>query len=149
MRVKARRAPEKAEETQGDELMTLLGFKTKRFSQARATMQTPGIADRLYLREPRRIAGSPLDGLGLSVWWEAKDPEKGRQTDAQRGFQADIESLAQPGHVYIVGAFSVLLAWCESVGLVSVICSPRLGALYRVDRTPDPQRRAPTPIGTP
>jgi hypothetical protein len=100
-----RRAPEKREEDAGRLLMqNVLGFECWHLSQARATRQTPGWPDMLFMHEDS----------GLCVWWEAKAPG-GKQSDAQREFQR----YAQPCSMeYVVGPASALEEWAISKGLL-------------------------------
>lgn len=113
-------------EYRGDLFMGSLGFTVIRFSQARATMQTPGIPDRRYYRPPREktsrqnalgptnaTADIPREG-GLSLWWEAKR-EGGKQSPFQRAFQELCEAC---GETYLVGTDSVLHDWAVARGLV-------------------------------
>lgn len=100
MRERLSMVSEKQVEAAGDRLMTTLGFTVIRFSQARATMQTPGISDRLYINPARELA----------VWWEAKS-SKGKQSPAQRSFQLLIESV---GWAYVVGTDDALIGYLES-----------------------------------
>lgn len=86
---------EKWVEHAGDQLMALYGFKIVRFSQVRATNQTPGIPDRKYYHPIR----------GLTLWWEAKRPG-GKQSHAQQDFQAMCEAC---GETYLVGTTEVLM----------------------------------------
>ena len=95
---------EKQVEQLGDRLMAVLGFTAIRFSQARATMQTPGIPDRRYYSPERRSA----------VWWEAKT-EIGRQSAFQRAFQALVEAV---GEEYVVGTDEALTDWAVGKGFV-------------------------------
>ena len=93
---------EKQVEHAGDELMASvfgddLDFKIVRFSQARATKQTPGIPDRRYYMPKRRMA----------VWWEAKTAI-GRQSTFQAAFQAICEAC---GEEYVVGTDEALVDW--------------------------------------
>lgn len=88
----------------GDELMALHGFRSIHFSQARATMQTPGIPDRKYYHRGRRLA----------CWWEAK-AEGGVQSEAQRQFQLDAEAC---GEVYLLGGVEALVQWLKRTRFV-------------------------------
>lgn len=105
---------EKQVEHAGDLLMQTLGFTVIRFSQSRATMQTPGIPDRRYMRPGRDGANLALHYRPpLRVWWEAKR-EAGKQSPAQRRF----EMLAQSCHEdYVCDTDADLLAWCKAKGL--------------------------------
>lgn len=92
---KLRGAPkEKHVEHAGDQLMALYGFQIIRFSQARATNQTPGIPDRKYYHTGRK----------LTLWWEAKRPG-GKQSHFQESFQAMCEAC---GETYLCGTVDVL-----------------------------------------
>lgn len=88
---------EKDHERLGDDLMETYGFTAVRFSQARATMQTEGIPDRLYCSTTR----------GLAFWWEAKR-EDGKQRTAQREFEVTVTAC---GLVYFCGTFEQLRTW--------------------------------------
>jgi hypothetical protein len=103
------RVSEKEVERSGDRLMAALGFFTIRFSQARATRQTPGIPDRRYYRSA--VSDSRLESM--AVWWEAKTPN-GKQSVEQKMFQALVESC---GEEYVVGDLSALENWCAAKGL--------------------------------
>jgi hypothetical protein len=103
------RVTEKAVEHSGDRLMAVLGFFTIRFSQARASRQTPGIPDRRYYRSS--VSDSRLQSM--AVWWEAKTPN-GKQSVEQKMFQALVESC---GEEYVVGDLSALENWCAAKGL--------------------------------
>lgn len=63
---------EKDEERLCDALARRCGYTVVRFSQARATMQTEGIPDRLYVHAEAKTA----------LWWEVKR-EDGKLTRAQ------------------------------------------------------------------
>jgi len=93
---------EKDIEQAGDRLMNTLGFAGVHFSQARATRQTPGIPDRLYIHEQ----------LGVACWWEAKT-EIGRQSASQRAMQLLFEAI---GWNYVLGTDEALLAWAVRRG---------------------------------
>lgn len=109
---------EKTIESAGDRFMgTVLGFEIIRFSQARPTWQTQGIADRLYCA-PK---------LGLAVWWEAKT-EIGRQRPGQEAFQRIVTAC---GHDYITGTDDVLHAWAIRKGLVERVGPVGLKVLKR------------------
>lgn len=92
----APRCSEKQVEHAGDRLMALHGFTAVRFSQARATQQTPGIPDRRYYH----------GAWGVALWWEAKRPG-GKQRLAQRQFQVLVEAC---GEHYVVGDLDALVA---------------------------------------
>ncbi len=97
---------EKMVEHSGDLLMSSLGFEVVRFSQARATMQTPGIPDRLYVSIARK----------LGVFWEAK-AWNGRQSDSQRWFQSLVTASSCSWH-YVVGTDDDLTTWLVERGIV-------------------------------
>lgn len=86
---------EKEEMARADEAAALLGFRVVRFSQPRATKQTPGIPDRLYLHPRKRAA----------FWWEAKS-ETGECSPAQMALHAD---LVRSGHVVCVGTSGIAI----------------------------------------
>jgi hypothetical protein len=100
---RARRAPEKAVEARIDQLCALAGCTAIRFSQARATMQTPGVPDRLYFAPEH----------GLAFWVEAKAP-KGRQSTAQATFEA-LSSLCRVP--YVLGGYREVLVFLIDRGL--------------------------------
>lgn len=113
--VRGTRLPQPSEkdvERLGDKLMALLGFTAWRYSQARATQQSPGIPDRFYTHPTR----------GLHVFWEAKRPG-GKQRTSQRTFQAEVTAC---GLNYVCGTDDVLLAWCEAQGLCRSLASGAL-----------------------
>jgi hypothetical protein len=93
---------EKQVEHAGDLLMAALGFTAVRFSQARATQQTPGIPDRRYY-SPERCA---------AVWWEAKT-EIGRPSAYQAAFRAMCEAC---GEEYVIGTDDALVEWAVRKG---------------------------------
>lgn len=82
--------------------MAVLGFTAIRFSQARATMQTPGIPDRRYYSSDRQVA----------VWWEAKT-EIGRPSPFQVAFRGLVESV---GEEYVLGTDEALVDWAVAKG---------------------------------
>lgn len=95
---------EKAVESLGDKIMVAAGFQVVRFSQARASRQTRGISDRLYINEDR----------ALGVFWEAKTTT-GKQSIHQKWFQRLMTSVGWP---YLVGTEEVLLAWLRDNGVI-------------------------------
>lgn len=100
-----RTSPEKLEERAANRLMCdLLGFTRWHLSQARATNQTPGWPDVLYMHAER----------GLAVYYEAKAP-KGKQSDAQREFEREARAC---GMTYLVGTHDVLIEWARTRGLI-------------------------------
>ncbi len=88
---------EKQVEAMGDAVMETMGFWPIRFSQPRATMQTPGWPDRLYIDPTRKLA----------VLWEAK-AVGGTQSHHQLAMQRLVESV---GWSYVVGTDDVLVQW--------------------------------------
>lgn len=90
-------ATEKKEETAGDRFMHDLGYIAVRFSQARATQQTPGIPDRKYYNVVKRH----------TLWWEAKASD-GKQSKVQRDFQIMAEAC---GESYVLGTALDLAEW--------------------------------------
>lgn len=80
-----------------DSLMSQLGYEIIRFSQARATNQTPGIPDRKYFHAVR----------GRAVWFECKR-EGGKQSTAQRRFQLLAQLCDED---YVLGGIEELRAW--------------------------------------
>lgn len=110
---------EKAIEHAGDLFMVSLGFEMLRFSQARATQQTPGIPDRRYYRPAISRENAPRSTRGAgdksyAIWWESKTA-RGQQSPFQRSFQHLCQSC---GEVYLVGTDTVLHDWAEREGLV-------------------------------
>ena len=95
---------EKQVEHLGDQLMQTLGFEIVRFSMARATQQSPGIPDRLYINSTKKFA----------VWWEAKRAG-GKQSYAQQDFEAMVNAVGT--WQYVCGTDDALVAWCRQQGL--------------------------------
>ena len=93
--------PEKAEVRDADRMAQLLGFRGVHFSQPRASKQTPGIPDRLYLHP----------ATGVAVWWEAK-AEKGRLSVAQEQMHAD---LRECGQAVVVGTAAMIIRALQEV----------------------------------
>lgn len=93
-------AREKAVEHEGDRIMGALGFIAVRFSHPGKTKQTPGIPDRKYYHERRR----------LTLWWEAK-AEWGKASPAQTEFHRMAKACGE--HV-VVGTHADLLNWLMS-----------------------------------
>jgi hypothetical protein len=87
-------------------LMTALGFTCWHLSQNRASRQTPGWPDMLFTCPAKR----------LSVYYEAKSA-KGKQSDAQKAFQADIVAC---GHEYVVGTVEAMADWCVAKGIGAI-----------------------------
>ena len=75
---------EKQEEHFADRAARMMGYDVVRFSQPRATKQTPGIPDRLYLHPVHRVA----------VWAELKS-EKGKATPAQKQMHERLRASGQ------------------------------------------------------
>ena len=78
-----------------------LGFGSVNFSQSRASKQTPGICDRLYLH----VATS------VSLWWEAK-AETGHTSVAQKQMHEDLRAC---GHTVVVGTAAVVIRAMQQV----------------------------------
>lgn len=95
------RRSEKAEMHDADRMAEALGFRSVHFSQSRASRQTPGIPDRLFLHP----------ATGVSVWWEAK-AEKGRVSVAQEQMHDDLRAC---GHVVVVGTASVMIRAMQEI----------------------------------
>jgi hypothetical protein len=92
---------EKRIEYSGDRAMAMLGFSIWRFSQSRATQQSPGIPDRRYVNVV----------WGVAFWWEAKK-EGGEQSPHQRAFELECSSVGEHyvcGTDVTLGAFAVAL----------------------------------------
>ena len=98
-----RRTIEKEVERRVDALCALAGCATVRFSQARATQQTPGIPDRLYFAPTHALA----------FWVECKAPG-GRQSVAQAQFQARALACGMP---YVLGGYRDVAAFLVERGL--------------------------------
>jgi hypothetical protein len=95
-------------ETAVDRLMvTALGFRAIRFSQSRATQQTPGIPDRRYHHR----------ALGITVWVETKRPKGGKMSDAQREFMLDV--LAAGEQYVLAHTLEPMEEWAIRGGLAS------------------------------
>lgn len=94
---------EKQVEAAGDRAMSKLGFSIWRFSQARATMQSPGIPDRRYVNVV----------WGVAFWWEAKR-DGGIQSSSQRAFELECNSV---GERYVCGTDYTLAGF--AVGLLT------------------------------
>lgn len=89
-----------------------VGCRVVRFSQTRATRQTPGIPD-LKVYCPRK---------GVTWWMEVKAPG-GKQEPEQQVFQALAEAC---GETYVLGGLEVALRQLERVGVVPIL-APGLG----------------------
>lgn len=90
---------EKKEEAAGDRFMAQLGYTAVRFSQARATQQTPGIPDRKYYNEEQCH----------TLWWEAKASDGKQSKD-----QAEFEQMAVAcGETYVLGTALDLATWMQ------------------------------------
>lgn len=68
------------------------------------TRQRPGIAD-LKVYCPRKRCS----------WWQEVKSPSGRQSEAQRVFQALVESCEEP---YVIGGIEAALEQCRAVGLL-------------------------------
>ena len=103
MKPRGRRVSEKTVEAAVDRLCALAGCEAVRFSQARATQQSPGIPDRLYYPPvPHR-----------PFWVEVK-AEGGRQSKAQVAFQS---RCAAHDERYVLGGYRDVLRYLVDVGL--------------------------------
>jgi hypothetical protein len=89
---------EAREQQAGIQLLRIMGFSTWRVGQrnARGT-QDAGVPD--------VVAIHPAHGL---LFWEAKRPRGGRQSPAQRAFQAAADAA---GVAYVCGPFQALHAY--------------------------------------
>ncbi len=94
---------EKDEERFCDKLVVAIGFSLVRISQPRETNQTRGIADRLYVHQPR----------GVHLWWEVKRPRGGTWSPDQQAFKALVEA---GGMNYGVGARHDLMDRLNELG---------------------------------
>lgn len=88
-------------------LMQALGFRVINFSQKRRAKVTPGIPDTKYYHV----------GRALTLWHEDK-AEWGRQSPAQRDFQAMCEAC---GEIYVLGKHQVLKDWLVALGIAAVV----------------------------
>jgi hypothetical protein len=117
------RALEKVHEREGDRIMLALGFTSVHFSQARASKQSPGIADRRYYRRPRAPhLGGPWTATNMRneaivLWWEVKSAT-GKQSADERVFQEMVEAC---GETYVLGTHEALIEWLVAQRLASVI----------------------------
>lgn len=85
------------------ELYRLAGCRVKRFSQARAARQTPGIPDlKLFAMRVRK------------AWWHEVKTPTGRQSLDQVVFQQEAEAC---GEVYVLGGIEAARAQLIAVGL--------------------------------
>lgn len=107
-------ATEKDVESACDRLMAAIGWTAVRFSQARATMQTPGIPDRKYYRGAARSADTVLPRAVESFWFECKR-DGGKQSRYQRDFQEMCEAA---GEHYVLGGLAELTTWLERRGII-------------------------------
>jgi hypothetical protein len=92
-----RRALEKAVEARIDRLCALAGCTAVRFSQARASKQSPGIPDRLYFAPEHALA----------FWVEAKSAN-GVQSPAQLAFEKLSWKCCVP---YVLGGYREVLTF--------------------------------------
>ena len=97
------RVPEKIVERCCDQLYASAGCEVVRFSQARATQQTPGIPDRKVYHRPS----------GCTFWFEVK-AQGGQQSKHQRAFQAMAEAC---GETYVLGGLEAAEAQLIAMGL--------------------------------
>lgn len=72
---------EKTEQLEVRKRFVVCGFTVYSLSQARASKQTPGIADQLFVH---RV-------LPIALWWETKRQVGGVYSTAQLEFKADME----------------------------------------------------------
>lgn len=115
-RARAAKRKGQAEERKGDQLIASLGARgkvvrigtTRRAGDFQGTMQTPGIADRVYFVRP--VGG----GKTRAFWWECK-AGTGRLSPAQREFRAWCEAA---GWDHVVGDFGELVRWLVREGLL-------------------------------
>jgi hypothetical protein len=112
---KAELRREKDVEHAGDKLMQAHGFTVVRLSQPRASKITPGVPDRRYYRTAGDVSrpGTVVTGPFVA-WWEAKT-STGKQSPAQREFQAMAEAC---GETYLVGTDAVLRDYLAREGLL-------------------------------
>ena len=98
--------PEKAEQLEVERLYRTAACEVVRFSQPRATFQTPGIPDiRVYCVRKR-----------CSWWHEVKRPKGGKQSDEQKLFQAMAERC---GETYILGGWEEAYAYLRQLGVIA------------------------------
>lgn len=100
-----RAAPEKAEQHRIRKLFEACGFKTYNLSQARASMQTPGLPD-LWLVNP---------DTGDALWWECKAPKPNGKPKPLRPEQAVFRDECiecRVGHGW--GVLADAEAWLEA-----------------------------------
>ena len=96
------RAPEKIVQLDVKRLYRQFGGVVYDFSQPRASMQTPGIADLLVCFPNRECA-----------FWQEVKTEKGQQTLAQEQFQALMEQCGIP---YVLGGTTEALEQLKAIG---------------------------------
>lgn len=105
LRQTRRSAPEKAEQHRIRKLFEACGFKTYNLSQARASMQTPGLPD-LWLVNP---------DTGDALWWECKAPKPNGKPKPLRPEQAVFRDECiecRVGHGW--GVLADAEAWLEA-----------------------------------
>lgn len=95
-RLTGRPVLEKDETRLADRAAELLGFVSVHFSQARASKQTPGIPDRLYLHP----------GHGIALWAELKRAG-GKVSPQQERFHGWLRDC---GHAVVVGPADAVVA---------------------------------------
>jgi hypothetical protein len=125
-----RRAREKGVEAAIDQLCAKAGCVSVRFSQARATNQTPGIPDRRYYVWRRDTWNLKGPEQRLAFWVEVKAPG-GRQSSAQRTFQGLCELAGDP---YVLGGFREVLAFLIRHGLWKLPAGVNYIAAHASDR---------------
>ncbi len=100
--------PEKAEQLEVERLYRTAACEVVRFSQPRATMQTPGIPDlKVYCVRKR-----------CSWWHEVKRPKGGKQSKDQELFQQMAEKC---GETYILGGWEEAYAHLLSIGVLQAV----------------------------
>lgn len=90
-----------------------------------STRQTPGIPDVLAVLPLRtrsaRPPSSPHDEIRAVLWWEAKAPDGGRESEAQAEFRA---LMAQTATHHVLGSYDDLIAWLLEHGYVKAAGIP-------------------------
>jgi hypothetical protein len=112
---------EKTEQLEVVKRLRVCGFIVYNLSQARASKQTPGLAD-LYCVHRE---------LALALWWESKRQVGGKYSDAQREFKAHNDRcgvLCLGGDRYDVERFLVerKLARIDAHGVIEPIPTDKL-----------------------
>jgi hypothetical protein len=107
-------ATEKDVESACDRLMAAIGWTAVRFSQARATMQTPGIPTGNITAARHDQPDTILPRAVESFWFECKR-DGGKQSRYQRDFQEMCETA---GEHYVLGGLAELTTWLERRGII-------------------------------